>query len=273
MRFIILVIVLYCASCKTSSSVINKALKKSSFYQISENVRISKYEVSNKEYRLFLNSIEKENLELYNKCKVDSAKWNRINLSDRKFNEPELSPHARNYFRFYEDFPVCNISIEGAKEYCIWLTNQKNQFSRSSYLIRLPTMEEFMETSKIVGQKILSDNISDYGFAPPQMTGPSMNLKYKNGDFIDYTFDSGITPTLVKPGVFNYIKYDLRNYINETGIFHLYGNVSEFVEEGFAIGGNFENFPSEVLNQIKSELAPDPTIGFRIVMEKKTSED
>lgn len=250
-------------ACKTLSLPEAIVLKKSNFVKITENTFLSKHEVSNIEYRIFLNSISDKNSELFNKCQVDSMNWNQFDFFPKDTDRNKPGAYARNYFQLYDDFPVVNINFFGAKEYCKWLTKKLNGNQAKKILIRLPRLDEFSKAKSLVEHKIMSDNISDYG------DHPNINLKYLSGDHIDYVSDGGFHTSRVKFGSWNGVKRKKEDYYYTTasGIIHLYGNVSEFLAEEYAIGGNFRSFPSEVMNAILLEETPSPLVGFRVVKE------
>jgi formylglycine-generating enzyme required for sulfatase activity len=84
---------------------------------------ISTMEVTNNQYRVFLNDLLiKDKTDDYIKAVPDTTKW-------RIENRPFYDPMVKYYFWHpaYNDFPVLNISREGAKMYCDWLTNAVNE--------------------------------------------------------------------------------------------------------------------------------------------------
>jgi formylglycine-generating enzyme required for sulfatase activity len=78
---------------------------------------MSKTEVSNAEYTLFLSQIAWED-------SLENA-TNSLLWSERKFT----APLQKYYFRHpaYRNYPVVNITFEQASQYCSWLTDVLNK--------------------------------------------------------------------------------------------------------------------------------------------------
>ncbi len=103
---------------------------------------ISKGEVTNKEYRLFLADLKASNkMELYNMALPDTSLWKKISpaFADYYFSHPA-----------YDEYPVVNISYEAAQEYCKWFTDKMNAVPKSKYVyqFRLPEREEFIRACR-----------------------------------------------------------------------------------------------------------------------------
>ena len=82
-------------------------------------------EVSNLEYRTFLFDLLIEGRkEEFIKAKPNQQQW------VKEVNKANMQVMADNYFSqaFYNDYPVVNISREGAKMYCNWLSIEANKF-------------------------------------------------------------------------------------------------------------------------------------------------
>ena len=108
---------------------------------------MSNMEVTNNTYRIFLNDlIIQDRFDDYLKAVPDTAKWL---INGKSFYEPM----RKNYWWHpaYADFPVMNVSREGAKMFCVWLTNSVNEKIKASNSkekfindIRIPNEEEWM---------------------------------------------------------------------------------------------------------------------------------
>lgn len=99
--------------------------------------------ITNLEYKVFLaDLIKKDRQEDYKKAMVHNEQW--INYNDNNL--------AANYFKDekYNDFPVVNISREGALLFCSWIEKEVNLFSQSKnpkakpLKIRLPFDSEWI---------------------------------------------------------------------------------------------------------------------------------
>ncbi|HEX8516715.1 MAG TPA: SUMF1/EgtB/PvdO family nonheme iron enzyme [Bacteroidia bacterium] len=84
---------------------------------------IATMEVTNNQYRVFLQDlIIKDRTDDYIKAVPDTARWL---IGGKEFYEPM----RKNYYWHpaYNDYPVLNVSREGAKMYCDWLTSEVNE--------------------------------------------------------------------------------------------------------------------------------------------------
>ncbi|MCH2232116.1 MAG: formylglycine-generating enzyme family protein [Crocinitomicaceae bacterium] len=221
--------------------------------ELSSNIFISKYEVTNENYTRFINNVlRSREVDLYNQIVYDSSQWS--NLNDIGDNDPMVNMY--HWHPAYVDYPVVNISHEAAKAYCAWLTQQYNKQRKRNYeevLFRLPTEEEWM--------KAASSNQSDvvYGLQGDK-------LQNEKGCYL-----SNLNPekeNQLADGGFYTVKVE--SYCaNDLGLFNTIGNVAEMIDmPGVAKGGSWYNDPKEA--KIKSQLrykGPDPGIGFRVVME------
>lgn len=204
----------------------------------------SKYEVTNKEYRAFLNYMKKEDLNSYERFKIDSLQWVKMDES--------LDKKARLYgwHPAFDDYPVVNISHQAAIKYCAWL-NSKNGDNR--IVFRLPSAAEFAQVLDIINVKLSSDNATDY-------TCPNFNLNFIG----DPSIDGGQFTVPVK---INDKKAPVTFQQNDNGITHIIGNVAEYLQDGKTMGGSWSSYPSEVL-VIQEPTDINPKTGFRIWMQK-----
>lgn len=105
------------------------------------------HEVTNLEYRTFLFDLLIQNKkDEFLIAKPDQSKW--INS-----NETGLFDHYKDlYFsdKNYNEYPVVNISVEGAKLYCIWLTEliMSREDRKQQYRAKLPTETEWIYAAK-----------------------------------------------------------------------------------------------------------------------------
>lgn len=167
------------------------------------------------------------------------------------------------------DFPITNVSWLDAKEFCEWLSKKEQR------IYRLPTDREWSVAAEIASFEDPSatpdmlhgkiKNIYPWGasWPPPPRTG---NFRDIINGYVDNW--SGTAP------VMSFIS-------NQTGLFDLAGNVSEWCEDkrlegpqpAIARGGNFALGSSASLNASgRSFFKPDdksPHCGFRCVVEIK----
>jgi hypothetical protein len=84
-------------------------------------------EVTNLEYRTFLfDLLIQDRKDDFLKAKPDQAQWTQ--MPGQSYNEPM----EQQYFSHpaYNDYPVVNVSREGAELYCQWLFTEANAFLR-----------------------------------------------------------------------------------------------------------------------------------------------
>lgn len=221
--------------------------------QVEGNIWASETEVTNQEYRMFLNNLKSSrNEDLLKVCIYDSTSWTSA------FEAPFVDPMQNMYHWHpaYDEYPIVNVSYEAAVEYCKWLTQQYNSQRKRKYtqvIFRLPTEDEWL-TLASAGSKTNKTCFED-----DQVTNAKgcylANIKTGPGKFND-------------DGGFFMVKADA--YLpNEKGFYCTLGNVAEMIsKKGIAKGGSwFNTFEESKFNKDQKYSDPDPRIGFRIVME------
>lgn len=232
---------------------INKSLAK-----INDKLYASKYEVSNKLYATFLKSFKpSDHSNEWSSAQIDTLKW-RDKLS---FNEPYV--HYYHSHPAYQNYPVVNISYEGAKLFCEWLTqyynaNPKRKFKK--VLFRLPSEKEWMMAAQG------GDSTAIYPWKGQYLR----NIK---GCML-CNFSSEINDSSKDIGR-NSDKADITAQVNaywenSFGLFNMSGNVAEMIaEKGIAKGGSWKD-KAELL-KINSKYNYDgnaqTNVGFRYFAE------
>ncbi len=221
---------------------------------------IQKTEVSNLEYRTFLfDLLIQGRKEEFLKAKPDQAMWTKL-LGD--YNKPmeEL------YFSHpaYNDYPVVNISREGAELYCKWLTQEVNKFSDKKKGqfndVRIPTRAEWVKAATIEGKK-----------GPYPWEGEF--VRNEKGCYL--ANHKPTDSTFFDDGGFHTVK--VTSYLpNDFGLYNMSGNVAEMVYDDYPLknpgtaGGGWMSSAEEI-----KILGPDPhkglteahpNVGFRVVM-------
>jgi formylglycine-generating enzyme required for sulfatase activity len=231
-----------------------------SLAKINNLLYASKFEVSNKNYREFLQALIKQNrMAELSISRIDTLKWND-NISSYSNN-----PYVDYYHKHpaYNDYPVVNVSYEAAQLYCEWLTKMYNTSPKRKFkkvLFRLPSENEW-ETAARGG-----DSLSKYpwkgeflrtkkglyfcNFARYKNESSSMERKSNNSEDITAPVNA--------------------YYPNNFGLFNVSGNVAEMLSDKQIVkGGSWQSF-SEYLT-IKSKQSndgnPKPTVGFRIFVD------
>lgn len=241
--------------------------------------RACDHEVTNMEYKIFLNDLKKNKQDsLYKKCLPDTLVWkDRLGYNDVM---------VEYYFRHpaFSHYPVVGITYEQAKEYCKWLTKVYNANPKAKYKnakFKVPDYGEWYWSAGIAHN------------APLPWYGP-------------YAFDINFTPMANTKDCFDIQRYDASSYTclvydykpNKYGLYNMIGNVAEMVtypiknkkdttgiythiDSLFVVGGSWKDtiaacYPSNFYKYKKRP--PADNIGFRVFVEipvkiknKKTS--
>lgn len=240
-----------------------KGIEKS-FGKIREHIYVSKYEVSNADYRAFLAAAESDPQQ-YKAALPDTSVW--------QGTEHSASPMTAFYFRHpsFDNYPMVGVSFENALAYCQWLTviyNKEENRKFSKVIFRLPTKEEWT----------LAANGGDEKKQYPWGTGfirnsRSMSLcNYnENGELI---FDSATKKYIIAPIAPNGIRIKITSpvksfYPSSFGMYNMSGNVAEMIaEKGTAKGGSYDDPAWNVtIASEKKYTKATADIGFRVVME------
>ncbi len=233
---------------------LNKSIKTFNFTKINseDSIAYAKVETSNLQYKQFLNAQKKLNLSSLQQVRVHSEAW----VSEYTYSYQE--PMRRNYFKHpsFDHHPVVNINFTAAQKYCEWLTKEYN---KENIYFRLPTKSEYLKLLQTVNIKYDSDNPNDYSEF-------NFNMKFEQ----NYPIDGSMYTA--RPDYFKYEKWietPRSSYTqNKFGIKNIVGNVAELLHDGTYIGGSWDSFPAEVLdNPILNR--PLPTVGFRVIRVEK----
>jgi formylglycine-generating enzyme required for sulfatase activity len=204
-------------------------------------------EVTNLAYREFLYDLKKSgNQAAYEIAKIDTTGWLLPNAS--------LEAMAANYHSHiaYSNYPVVNISQEGARLYCKWL---EEKFAEQGYnvKVRLPELAEWQYAAKGGNE----NNIYAWEGA---FVRNSKGAYLANFQSESASADGGAFTTLVKS-----------YYPNNYGLYNMSGNVSEWLStDAMSKGGNWssksEFIKIEAPQEYGNSAAASPFIGFRPVI-------
>lgn len=227
-------------------------------------------EVTNFEYRTFLfDLIIQGRKDEFLKAKPDQSAWSKeLNGAGNAYTEHYFSHKA------YNDFPVVNISREGAELYCKWLSQEVRKSvgdeKQEQYNdVRLPLRVEWVKAASNEGK---------------QLPYP-WNGQYRRNS--DGMYQANFTHDIIKDQVdttgFYKIKFDNSDltapsksfWPNALGIYNISGNVAEMVYEGMnrtepgTAGGSWRSSGDDIqiyaTDPNKGIIDPKPTIGFRVV--------
>lgn len=238
-----------------------KELNKS-FAKINNRLYASKYEVSNKLYMIFLNSLKQSNNKsLLAIAQIDTLKW--LNKVPAIINESYV--HYYHSHPAYQSYPVVNISYEAAKLFCEWLTVQYNSHPKRKFkkvLFRLPSEKEWIEAAQA------GDSSAVYPWQGNE-------LRNKKGQIVcNFRREKGIKDTIVI-NVKHFDNVDITTPItqywpNKLGLYNMGGNVAEMVnEKGITKGGSWRDNANYLKNDAKYKYDGNaqPFVGFRYFME------
>jgi sulfatase modifying factor 1 len=117
-----------------------------SLAKINDSLYASKFEVSNIQYRSFIDYLKTTNKsDILEIAQIDSTKWHDSLSNDNL------------YIKFYhnnpafDNYPVLNISHLAAVKFCEWLTEEYNSNDRKKYKkvkFRLPSEQEWLLAAK-----------------------------------------------------------------------------------------------------------------------------
>lgn len=212
---------------------------------------ISKTEVSNQEYRIFLADLKANNrMEEYNIALPDTSKWFQL-MKSQAYQDYYFSHPA------YSSYPVVNVSYEGAILYCKWFTERINTRSKIQYeQFRLPTQSEFVRACR-------GDNHSaQYAWGHNAITNEKNQVLCNfiaEPNSVSYAGSLDDNADILAP---------VKSYWpNAFGLYNLNGNASEMLsEKGKSAGGSWKNKAAFVKNEsIDTYENSSPMLGFRLV--------
>jgi formylglycine-generating enzyme required for sulfatase activity len=218
-------------------------------------------EVTNLEYRTFLfDLLIQGRKEEFLKAKPDQAMWTKLFGEMNKPMEELYFSHAA-----YNEYPVVNISREGAELYCKWLTQEvvKSVGESKKALfndLRIPLHVEWVKAASVEGKQL-----------PYPWDGQF--LRNSKGCFL--ANHKPTDTTYQDDGGFFTVK--VNSYTaNSYGLYNMSGNAAEMVYDHIqtktpgTAGGGWMNNAEEI-----KILGPDPhkglteahpNVGFRVVM-------
>ena len=228
---------------------------------------ISKYEVSNLEYREFLDSLKKNNeTEKLKFAQIDTIQWNK--MFNNKFNEPLVIYYDKH--PAYNHYPVVNVSYEGAVLYCRWLTEKYKHINKDksfTYEFNLPDKQQWIRAAR-------GNKNTEYAWDSPRLLGDVYFCNFKNlgAENIHYNPDTKkyeIKDTFLNPVKSIDITAPVKSYYPNTfELYNICGNVAEMIGEyGIAMGGSWNDSGYDV--RVESEQKyqnANPYVGFRPIM-------
>ncbi len=261
-------------------------------------------EVTNEQYNSFLEFLTKNNeKEAYEKSKIDLSRYENEALAFYKGYHTYFTANKGKVHDAFRKYPVVNISHEGAKTYCEWLTQQYNATPERKFKkvkFRLPTLKEW-QIAALGNPKFQSWNLKENTIEVTIPTDTLMeiakgekkvipvddkvlypwwgahNYRYKAQNRRNCWLGNFKVPDDCKPCQLPKMGQDgwimmapVGTYFpNNMGFYDVVGNVGEMIDEdGKACGGSWNHSPSEsTIHSVNKYAGPDGTVGFRIFME------
>jgi len=243
-----------------------KCLRDTSQEKLIQPFYCFKKEVSNALYDEFLDDIKmKGDSKTMKITQIDSLKWNL------HFNEELVKLY--HWHPAFDNYPVVNITREGALVYCSWLEAKLNSQSvnKLTYSVGLPTHFEWITAAQ-----------GGLGFSPYPWGGPYFrNTKgellanflhmgdesiHFNSETKSYEIISGVSGSISDA----YTTAPVDAYFpNDYDLYNMSGNVAEMISEpGIACGGGWRSTGFDIRCQSTMEYTdPQPDIGFRPIVK------
>jgi len=250
--------------------------------EIVDNFFFDETELTNldwKEYLSYLKRYEQDQPELFQNALPDTSVW----FTKDGYSEPFID----TYFQHpsYSDYPVVGISHQQAKAYCKWRTKAVKAMLKTNNIegpkrfeYRLPTQTEwnliasggFDKKAKRIlmkGKKRAEKSQNDFDKNNSNtwlQIFQEANMRYKNVDEKreKYFPNMGTSSDMITPS---------KTYLpNKYGVYNIYGNVAEMVEqEGIAMGGSYKDYYHDIVPMNKTLKYDKPArwLGFRCVCE------
>ncbi len=243
--------------------------------KVSTNLYANKYETSNAEYREFLDWVKENNMDILDEARIHNEGWSKVmGLA-----------YARNYsdHERFDNYPVVNVTHEGAQAFCAWLTDRYNQSKKKKFNevnFRLPTKEEWVGMARNGGHEA-----QYYPWGGPY-------LKNKQGHYLANFFRIGNQDVKLDINDKTKSSISLEPQLDEhgntrsgmtfttsvdsymatgAGLYNLSGNAAEMLaEKGNTKGGSWASSGYYLRISAEDEFEGfdySPYVGFRYVME------
>lgn len=228
---------------------------------------ISKTEIANKEFRVFLNDLKvKGELEKWKISQIDSSNWKTKSWSNQAYVE-----HYHSHLA-YENYPVVNINHEAANLYCQWLSEKyDSQFaSKGKFKFRLMKRAEYIRSARGDSKNSYAWNTNSLRNSDGQIL---CNFTQLGSEDISQNTENGTYEVVIAqrdhfPNQSDVLAPSKSYWPNQFGIYNLNGNAAEMIDKfGISVGGSWKNTGYDVRVDSKSVYdQANPYTGFRVVM-------
>ncbi len=228
---------------------------------------ISSGEITNIQYREFLDSLKNDNeLEKLKIAQIDDNQWDHFFAL--RYQQPMVTTYSKH--PAYNNYPVVNISYDAALLYCEWLTNKYNRINKNkniTYNFSLPTKLQFIRAAR-------GNAKTEYSWESPHLMEKCYfcNFRNYNAENVHYNSETKkyeIVNTFMSEASDNDLTAPVFSYWpNKFGVYNMCGNVAEMIlEKGVAMGGSFKDSGYDVrVVSTQKYNNPAPYLGFRPVL-------
>lgn len=228
-------------------------------------------EVSNLDYREFLHHLEAAGRTAdLAKAQIRPEGW-RIKA---EYNEPMVEHYHAH--PAYENYPVVNITREGALLYCTWLQEQLQSQNPDQFIkVRLPTEQEWMYAARgghedyyYSNGYYLRNNKGEFMYSYRHVGDEYLHTDPKTGAFERKTIMISGRPA---NGVLGNLTAPAQSFVpNDFGLYNMCGNAAEMIaEDGRTKGGSFADTGYDIRIDGPDTYAgvqeASPYIGFRVL--------
>ncbi len=232
---------------------------------------IGKFEVTNFEYRVFLNDLKHTGqMEAFRKAAVYDSGW--IANGPAGFNVP----YKDYYFHHpaFDNYPVVNIGYEGVMAFCSWLEKEVNKNAKAGspkITVRLPYESEWTIAATS------GDDKNEFGFDGNGLKREDKKFagsyKANFNHFRGSNIESGETDNDYAD-----ITAPVQSYFpNRWGLYNASGNVAELtvsadgniISKGGSWNHKIDKLKVEEGDRFDRESRGNPYTGFRIVFQQK----
>ena len=239
--------------------------------RVSDSLYAHAYEVSNRDYRQFLDALLQEgDSTTWKVCLPDTQQWFYIGSNFL------ITSYHRD--QRYADYPVVNISQEAAKYYCRWLTRtymlwDKRTFKRVEF--RLPAND--IEWAAAARGTLLPT--ARYPWGRDALQDPRgayycnfNRLIQQPADTNRLSLNNGINEVVGRISRGAFLLCPVNAFApNSIGLYNMCGNVAEMLEINKRTkGGSWDSDGKfmliNALDEYNGKTTPNPFTGFRVFM-------
>ena len=253
----------FCAYVPSGNTLIEKdTVSVQGFY-------MSKGEVTNIQYQEFLADLRRKGeLDKLKIAQIDTTNWNtELKWNNQKYVDYYFSHPA------YQNYPVVNVSKEGAELYCEWLSEKYDSLSGGELKLkfRIPTHIEWLRAANGSRMK------SSYSWGGPYLRNTKgqilANFVRFGAENITRNEETEIYEVTTKNIGYNFdddadvTAPSISYWPNEFGIYNMNGNVSEMIsDKDLVVGGDWRSPGYDIRNEsTRAYKGSSVTVGFRVI--------